>query len=211
MNIDPAHPSKREANESRIEPLMQFGVADTLVKQISAGDRRAAAAFVTQYERMLRRRIRAQLGSSMRRLFDSDDVFSTVCRRLDACVANESVRANSLPELLNLLTAIARNSIIDKGRILKRFELVEHEDSDFVHSFRAHAQQRWKTDTDSQIDIDRCLSTIPSTRDREILLFWLAGRSHGSIAQELGLSPELTRKRWQLIKEHIRTTLMTEG
>ncbi len=184
--------------------------ADPLVEQICLGDRKAAAAFVTQYERMLRRRIRAQLGASMRRLFDSDDVFSTVCRRLDACVASESVRARSLPELLTLLTTIARNSIIDKGRILRRFEIVEREDSDFAHAFRSHAERHWASDADPNIDVDRCLSALANPRDREILLFWLAGRSHGAIAQELGLSAELVRKRWQLIKEQIRSTLVLE-
>ncbi|HYF14055.1 MAG TPA: ECF-type sigma factor [Phycisphaerales bacterium] len=181
---------------------------EILVDRIARGDRDAAAEFVSTYGPFLRRRIRAKLDHSLRRIWDSEDIFATVCRRLDEFVERKSVRATSVAEMLTLLRTIAQHSIVDKGRILTRLRRAEDEDAAFASSLERSIGA--PTDT-AGLDIQTCLSWIESERDREILEGWLLGHSHESIALDLGITPELCRKRWQLIRERLRARLEGEG
>ena len=54
-----------------------------LLARIRAGDRDAAAAFLDRYGPLVRRRVRGKLGQQMRRVFDSQDLWSTLARRFD--------------------------------------------------------------------------------------------------------------------------------
>ena len=66
-----------------------------LLQQMRAGDRGAAAVFVTRYGSRIRRRIRGKLSRAMRRIFDSQDILSTLGRRLDSFVHSGGVQATS--------------------------------------------------------------------------------------------------------------------
>ena len=59
---------------------------DSLVSRMAAGDREAVGTFLSLYGPMIRRRVRGKLRMSVRRLFDSQDILSTVGRRLDTIV-----------------------------------------------------------------------------------------------------------------------------
>ena len=67
------------------DPIPQENV-ESLLRRMRNGDREAAAQFITRYEDRIRRRIRGKLNPSVRRLFDSQDIFSTIGRRLDQYV-----------------------------------------------------------------------------------------------------------------------------
>ena len=69
------------------------GDLDTLIARMRAGDRAAAAAFITQYGDRVRRRVSGKLSPAMRRLFDSQEIMSTVARRLDHCVSGGELAA----------------------------------------------------------------------------------------------------------------------
>lgn len=202
---DPAGSSsdrRRVLADCRIEHLIEL---------IARGDRDAAAVLVVKYEPMLRRRIRASLSMTTRRLFDSQDVFATVCRRFDGYVGNGKARVSSPAELLALLALIAKNSVVDKGRAVRRLDRVEGEDSEFARSLRQRSRSAWRDDNSFEVDLQRCASHIESENDRVVFHQWLAGRSHEQIAAELGISPELARKRWQLIRERLKARLLSEG
>jgi hypothetical protein len=68
---------------------------DALLARMRAGDRDAAAAFVTRYGTRIRRRLRGKMSPSIRRLFDSQELMSTVARRLDAFVRSGRLAAVS--------------------------------------------------------------------------------------------------------------------
>src|SRR5688572_28295557 len=72
---------------------------DSQLGRIRGGDREAAAEFVRLNEALLRRRYRHKLGSALRRIVDSEDLVSTVSRRLDAYVLSGRVRAVTLQQL----------------------------------------------------------------------------------------------------------------
>ena len=57
---------------------------EKLISRIHGGDREAVAQYVMTLEPLIRRRISGKLGPRMRRVFDSQDIFSTVLRRVEA-------------------------------------------------------------------------------------------------------------------------------
>ncbi len=203
-------PSQNPAADTRsTERLKEMGEVpiERLVELIAQGNRDAAAVLVTKYEPMIRRRIRARLGGKTRRLFDSQDVFSTVCRRFDRFVDGGRVRAATPGDLLSLLSRIAQTSVLDKQRMVSRLDRLEGEDSEFAKLLRGRVDREWSDPAAFEVDINRWVSLLENPQDRTILYRYMAGRSLEQVAKELGISPELTRKRWQLIRARLRKEL----
>src|SRR5215468_7302155 len=94
-----------------------------------AGDRTAAALFVERFAPQIRRRIRGKLNPAMRRLFDSQEILSTLGRRLDAFIGAGRLSGGSLNQLWSLPFRIADNSLIEKARVFRSREGKEGEDS----------------------------------------------------------------------------------
>lgn len=170
-----------------------------------AGDRDAAAEFLRRYDSRIRRRIRGKLGPSMRRLFDSHDIVSTLGRRLDLYVQSGRLRAVSGDQLWSLIMTMAEHAVIDKSRIVKRLQSVEAEDAPFAQLFihRVHEAELLGSDG-PDIEIARLLEALEDPVDREVLTLWLSGSNHVQTAETLGMAPTAIRKRWQSIKAQLR-------
>jgi len=181
------------------------------VEKIRSGDRAAAADFVRKFEPLLRRRIRSRLGRATRRLFDSQEVFSTVCRRLDEFVLSGHVRAASVPEMIALIQIIAQRSVIDKARVVQRLMRVEGEDGPLAREILQRAACGRQADAHPQEVIEHWASHLENPMDRLILFHWMWGESHAATADRLGISHELIRKRWQLIRERLQRAIVAEG
>ncbi|HVZ93296.1 MAG TPA: hypothetical protein VG797_02185, partial [Phycisphaerales bacterium] len=104
-----------------------------LLEAMRAGDRAAAADFMDRFGPRIKARIRVGLSRGMRRVFDSQDLLSTVSRRLDAMVRSGSLRAANEQQLWSLVFTIAEHSLAEKGRIIRRLKRVEGPDSEFAH------------------------------------------------------------------------------
>ena len=76
----------------RDDPVVWAGLADHLddevldLDRMRRGDRVAAAVFITRYSSRIHRRISGKLSPGMRRVFDTQEIFSTFGRRLDQLV-----------------------------------------------------------------------------------------------------------------------------
>jgi DNA-directed RNA polymerase specialized sigma24 family protein len=168
------------------------------------GDRGAAATFVTRYDTRIRRRIRGKLSPAMRRIFDSQEILSTVGRRLDNFVRSGQLQATNESELWALVFRMAHNAVIDKARVFHRLQQVEDEDGGFAQQFYTRLRQAERDRREgAEIEIERALKLLDDHIDREILSLWLVGASHSVIAETVDLAPTAVRKRWQ----KIRTTL----
>ncbi|MGD9791620.1 MAG: RNA polymerase sigma factor [Phycisphaerales bacterium] len=178
-----------------------------LLGRMRNGDRVAAAEFVHRFEPMIRRRIRSRLNSSMRRLFDSSEIFSTVCRRLDEYVMKRSIEAEGVPQLLSLMQTITQHSIADKERVILRLRAVEEEDTPIARRLGLRAQTKWSTERGSYADVERIFGMLDSENDRSILMHWLWGMPHNVTAEQLGMTHAAVRKRWQLIRERLAERL----
>lgn len=176
-----------------------------LLSRMKSGDREAAAEFLDRFGSRIRRRVRGKLGPGMRRLFDSQEILSTLGRRLDQFVLAGRLRAESAPELWSLVFTIAENALVEKSRVLKALEAREGEDSPLAHRLASRLRELdGRSEDGPEIELDRALNVLEPGIDREILSLWLTGHQHNHIAECLGLAPTAVRKRWQKIRERLR-------
>lgn len=180
-----------------------------LVDRMRAGDREAAAEFIRRYGPRLRRRIRSRLGPRMRRVFDSQDILSTLSRRLDGFVARGGLRVQSENQLWAFVLRMAENATIDKQRVLRRLQAVEGEDSPVASELARRIERGGHADDDAGagIEIERALALLDDPIDKEILSMWVAGHPHTVTAESVGLTAAAVRKRWQMIRARLREGL----
>lgn len=175
--------------------------------RIQDGDRDAAAQFISSNAPLIRRRFRHKLGRAMRRVFDSQELISTVSRRLDRLVKQGMVRAVNERQLWSLVFDIAEHAVIDKSRTLKRLEKVEAQDSPFAEMLRSCLLQEHDAVPKDAVELGDLFESLADPVDREILAMWLNGTSHLVVAQLLDIPHATVRKRWERIKDKCRNRL----
>lgn len=179
-----------------------------LVQRMRVGDRQAAADFMIEYGPLIRRRVRGKLGAAMRRLFDSQEILSTVGRRLDRYVRVGGLEAESPGQLLQLVFRMAEGAVVDKLRVFKRLERVEGEDSRFAQTIVSRlAEADQQEDDGAMISLDGALRALTSDIDRQILTMWLNEIPHGVIAVDLDMTPDAVRQRWKSIRQRLKESL----
>ncbi len=174
------------------------------------GDRGAAAEFVMRYGSRIRRRIRGKLGPSIRRLFDSLEILSTLGRRLDLYVMSGRLQASNEAQLWSLVGKMADRALIDKARVFKRLQAVEREDSQFAQALASRLRIVDGTQPmgGAELEIDNCLRALDDGVDRQILSLWLAGETHLTISEVVSIGPDAVYKRWERIKSQLRERLV---
>ncbi|MCA9285508.1 MAG: sigma-70 family RNA polymerase sigma factor [Phycisphaerales bacterium] len=176
-----------------------------LLARMRQGDREAASTFVMKYGDRIRRRMRMKLSPSMRRLFDSAEILSTVARRLDLVVMEGRLGAESQAQLWSFIRRISENALIDKGRLFTRLKKLEGEDGEFAQGMLRRLNRAEERENDGAlIEVDEALRALESPEDRQILAMWLADVPHTQIAEQLNISHAATRKRWQSIRHRLK-------
>lgn len=182
-----------------------LGEMECLVARLRGGDRVAAAEFVREYGDLIRRRIRGKLGTSMRRLFDSQDILSTVSRRLDRYVRNGRVQATNESQLWSLVFKIAEVAVVDRVRAYQRLKLAEGEDSPIARELVRRMDQAETTEPESsELVLEQVYAKLPSAADRELLTLWLADVPMFRIAEAMNTTPAAARQRWQSVREKLK-------
>ncbi len=182
-----------------------------LLRKMRAGDRQAAALFMTRYGSRIRRRIRGKLSPAMRRIFDSQEILSTLVRRLDLYVRSGRLEAANEQQLWALVFRMASNAVIDKARVFRRLQQVEDEDGVFAQELSRRLRQAQRSRKEGvEIEIDRALNVLRDRTDRQILSLWLVGTRHTVIAEHVDLAATAVRKRWQKIKSELREQFAAE-
>ena len=214
-------PREKRSNQQTARPpaLNAQGMApaspetvEELLKRMRNGDREAAARFITRYEDRIRRRIRGKLNPSMRRLFDAQDIFSTVGRRLDQYVRTGKLAAQCENQLWALIFRMATNAVIDKSRMYHRLQKAEGLDSQFAQELMSRFRQAERSDEQGvEIEIDNVVNLLSDDIDREILTQWLFGSQLIEIAQSIGMAHTGVRKRWQKIRELLQSKFLQES
>lgn len=188
----------------------RFGGADvpiqTLISQMQAGDRLASAHFVTRFGALIRRRYRHKLGRKSARLFDSQDLLSTVARRLDVFVLKRQFKAGTEPQLWALLGVIAEHAVADKLRSLAKLERAEND---------ATIERRVSGSDPSTLYLNESVSDairkLSDETDRQLLMLWMLGVNHRIIAEQLGLTEGAVRVRWHRLRATLRGALTEEA
>jgi len=181
-------------------PPPQERSVESLMEAMGQGEREAAAEFVVRFGPLIRRRVRGKLRASMRRMFDSQDILSTLSRRLDVYVSRGQFEPRSAAELWGLVFAIAENCVVEKARILQ--SLVEKEVGLAMEPQTA-APGRPIGVTHGE-ELEELLEEVPLAIDRQIARMWAMDISSEAIAAELGLTSEVVRTRWRRTRDRLR-------
>lgn len=179
-----------------------------LLERMRDGDREAAATFLSSYGARIRRRIRGKLSPAMRRLFDSQEILSTVGRRLDIYVRDRRIAAGTPGELWSLITKMADHALVDKARAFRRIEELRAEDGEVARALtdRLDRAERRRPDG-AAFELARVIESLPDPADREIIALWLAGTEMADIGAMMSLHPGTVRRRWQQILDRLRRDL----
>jgi DNA-directed RNA polymerase specialized sigma24 family protein len=184
------------------------GQGEVLLARMRGGDREAVAQFLGCYGPYIRRRVRGKITPGMRRLFDSQELLSTLGRRLDRYVQSGRFKAVDDPQFWRLIFRMVDNAVLDKHRIIKRLECTEGEDSPLAKSLLARLRKGEADPTrDLEWELEQLLRVISAPVDRQIISFWLMGHSLRVIAAYVDLSPEGVRQRWLSIRLRLRECL----
>ena len=190
-----------------VPPLNAVPVTELLAR-MRTGDREAAASFLVNYGDLIRRRIRGKLGASVRRMFDSMDILSTIGRRFDRYVRDGKLQAVDEPQLWALLFRMAEAAVIDKVRIVKRLQIAEGEDGAIARELLARIQAAENNAEDgAEILLEKALAALRSDDDRTVLTLWLADWPLFRIAEAMGISPAAARQRWHSIRALLKQKL----
>lgn len=165
--------------------------------------RQAIADFVLRQEPRIRELARRKLSPQARSAFGSDDVFSTIVRRLDALAAAGQVRAESEAQLWALIRGIVENVVLQRLRLIESTSCRSGEDAEFWSMVSADLR-RTSDDTEAFVLIFKMLATLTDNEQRQIFTLRLRGVSHKVIAQQIGCSTEAARQRWSTIMDSLR-------
>lgn len=172
----------------------------TLLDRMRGGDREAAAEFMQRFGPAVRRRVRVKLGMSMRRVFDSEDVLSTVTRRLDEVVRRGRLRTETEAGLQALVLRILDFALREKVRAHQRGRRGQGSDHPLTHGEdEVPDRSRQPYPTCFETDSDTLMRSLDDDLDQEILLLRMHGNQLANIARSLGLEGPFVRKRWQRI------------
>lgn len=186
--------------------------AAALLARMRAGDREAVSEFITHFGELIKRRVRGKLGKGMRRIFDSQEILSTVSRRLDQYVCKGKLQAQDQPQLWSLLTRMIDAALVDKIRVYKRLHAVEQEDSDFARRLLVRMRDGEARSPDgAELELSSAFQCLQSDVDREVLALWLNDVPHTQIAEQLDCTPAAIRQRWQSIRNRLKEQLLSRS
>lgn len=162
-------------------------------------DREAIANYLMEHRDRIRAVARRKLSANARTVFDSEDVFSSVLRRVDTMVEAGTLRPRSVAELWALIDAITRNNALNRTRLIERARTFLDEEGPYAQALLDRLC-RYKSDDEATILLYRMMACLSDEIDRQVLSLRLKGASHRAIGTLLGLSEEATRQRWRAIR-----------
>lgn len=190
--MDRAYP-REHALEDRPE-AMEFAPSE-----FGRCPREFVAQYVLAHADRIRAMARRKIPRTARALTDSEDVLSSVLRRLDVMGERGTLRLDSERELWGLIEAIACNAAISKVRMIQRARDLVAEDPTYANEL-IRRLEACPGDDDATLLVLRLTASLNSPTDRQILTLVHRGASHRAIAALLGTSEQASRQRWMRIR-----------
>jgi hypothetical protein len=160
------------------------------------------ARFVMDNADQVRALARRKLTRNTRRVFDSEDVLSSVLRRLDQMAVRGTLRLRSEAELWPLIEAIARNTAVSKTRMIERAR-------NFLTDDAAYANELLKRlnscpgDDEATLLMLRMTVSLKNPQDRQLVTLVHRGASHRVIGSVFGITAEASRQRWKKVRDEL--------
>jgi len=162
--------------------------------------RRAAELLIAQRDGV-NRRIHSRMMSQARKVTDTEDVLSTALRRLDSLILSGRARARTDAELFALVHEVIERSIREKARNARRLKRREQIASELL------AQSQFRAVVPSQELFQRLGQLARDEIDKEIAILRARGLRLHEIAESMGLSDTVVRKRWSRLKSRAEEML----
>lgn len=172
-------------------------VLDLLVRMRN-GERDAVGRFIEIYGSKVRRRIRGKLGARTRRIFDSQEILSTVGRRLDDFVRHNKLSAMTEGQFWALIHKMTSNAVASKARTVRRTEIREAACSAPIWSDGLS-----ESDATTMQELEVVLDALTDRCDREIFTLSFSGKSSKVIGEAVGLAAGAVRKRLERVRRKL--------
>lgn len=168
----------------------------------AASQRQAVAEFLLANRDLIRSIARQKLSRAARSVFDSEDVFSSVLRRLDLLVHRRGLVLDSEDAFWGLIAVVARNTAISKTQLIEQMRIRLTEDGPYAYEFLKRLNA-CKDDDDAAVLVYRMMLSLPSGTDRQILALRQKGSSHAAIAAAMKTTEQAMRQRWKRISDEL--------
>jgi DNA-directed RNA polymerase specialized sigma24 family protein len=164
--------------------------------------RQALAEFVLKNQERVRAVARRKLSPRTRAACDSEDVLSSVLRRLDDMARRGVFQPRSEPELWALIKSIARNTALSRTRLIEGMRNRLTEDGPYAYEVLKRLNA-CETDDEATLLVYRMMMSLKDATDRQIMGLLFRGARHKAIATLLGISEEASRQRWLVIRRDL--------
>ncbi len=164
--------------------------------------RAEVAEFMFRNREVILRRIRNKLSAarSARAMTDTEDLFSSMVRRLDGLAAADSLRAAMDAQLWTLALKTARNLVLEKYRVAARLRRLQEDERG---PLRRPEESPLRKETGAA-ELECVLSSLADDADRELLLMKLAGLPVSALAARMGVGVEVAWQRWSRLCRRLR-------
>lgn len=165
--------------------------------------RAQAAELILSARPALESRIHQLLGRNARRITDTQEILSTVLRRVDRVICKGEFRQNHTQAFYKFVHTVLERAVLEKARASGRLNARE------VASIIDEVMQETGLVTRHHLSeaADQINSVLSDSIDREIVHLRGRGLTHAEIARSLELEPAAVRQRWLRIRSKARRML----
>lgn len=150
----------------------------------------------------LHARIHRLLSDDARKLTDTEDILSTVQRRVDRIIYEGRLRAASDEQFYALVHSVVERAILEKIRMGRRARVREQAAGAVRLSSLVERRRR-----EAISQTERIGRAVTDPVDREVILLRGRGLSFELIAEMMGMQPAAVRKRWSRLRARARLIL----
>lgn len=183
---------------------MESSIDPKLWERVRDGERVAVAQFLSQFRPLIRQRFRNAAKPALRAVTDTEDIWSTLARRMDRMCAMGAMQVASEDAFWVLVGKVLKNAIVDRARVLDRLDRATSEDEPFVRAWRDRLVGEPGEESDDAATVKLAMAELENPVDRDILTLWLTEHSHAAIGDILGLEADHVRVRWHRIRKRLQ-------
>jgi hypothetical protein len=145
---------------------------------------------------------RQKIPRSTRPTLDSEEILSSVLRRLDLMVVRNTLRPHSEAELWGLIEAIIHNTTISKSQLIATARKHLTEGGPFAYEFLRRLNT-CRDDDEAGVLVTRMLMSLRKAEDRQLFCLIYRGAAHKAAAAFLGISEQASRQRWMAVRRDL--------
>jgi hypothetical protein len=145
---------------------------------------------------------RRKIPAGTRQAIDSEEILSSVLRRLDLMVVRNTLRPHSESELWGLIETIIHNTTISKSQLIATARKHLTEQGPYAYEFLKRLNT-CRDDDEAGVLVTRMLMSLKKAEDRQLFCLIHRGASHKAAGAFLGVSEPASRQRWMSVRREL--------